>query len=253
MPGNAHLTEKSCRTLGLPPFQRWFYGSGACMIFQSIAITITLLLISSCAAMVTYRKAVDSFIDSTPCCASMAEFKYEPLPSEEPVTFRLDEKSDSFVFPSGKSYFKAFQLPKKEVPYRIQVKSFALGETIDKAHIFYPQVALLDGGFTIVKQNEPDDFTLKKAGLKETASVSWGLLMLKLEGSMLVDIADAKYLLIYTTKELLLKTSEHTVQRIQPIPFPIPGGMLIGAVPTHKEPVAIPRSPFGWISLKVGP
>ncbi|NIX00506.1 MAG: hypothetical protein GWN13_20095, partial [Phycisphaerae bacterium] len=161
----------------------------------------------------------------------MAEFEYESLPTEEAVIFRIDEKSDAFVFPSGKSYFKAFRLPKKEVPYRIHVKSFALGETIDKAHIFYPQVALLDGSFTVAKQSDPGDFVVKKAGLKETASISWGLLMLKLEGSMLVDIPNAKYLVIYTTKELLRKTSKHMAKQIQPIPAPIPGGVLIGAVP----------------------
>jgi hypothetical protein len=226
---------------------------GVFAMFRAITLILVLPLLSSCAAMVTYRKAVDSFINSTPCCASMAEFKYEPLPSEETVTFRLDEKSDSFVFPSGKSYFKAFRLPNKEATYRIHVKSFALGETIDKAHIFYPQVALLDGGFTVVKQSDPGNFMLKKAGIKETASISWGLLMLKLEGSILVDIPDARYLVIYTTKELMLKTSEYMSQQIQPIPVPIPGGVLIGAVPAGKLPVAIPYSPFGWISISVEP
>lgn len=218
-----------------------------------IALVLVVLLLSSCTAMVSYRKAVDSFIDSTPCCASMAEFTYEPLPSEETVNFRLDEKADSFVFPSGKSYFKAFLLPNKEAPYRILVKSFALGETIDKAHIFYPQVALLDDRFTIRKQSDPGNFILRKAGLKETASVSWGLLMLKLECSILVDIPAAKYLVIYTTKELMLKTNEYMEQQILPIPVPIPGGVLIGAVPAGKLPVAIPHSPFGWISISVEP
>lgn len=218
-----------------------------------IALIILLLLLSSCAAMVTYRTAVDSFMKATPCCTSMAEFKYDPLPSDEPVTFRLDENSDSFVFPSGKSYFKAFRLPSKEIPYRTHVKSFALGETIDKAHIFYPQIALLDDRFTICKLSDPGDFVLKKAGLKETASVSWGLLMLKLEGSMQVDIADARYLVIFTTKELMgISTSEHTVQRVQPIPVPIPSGVLIGAVPWGKKSVTIPNSPFGWLSIRIG-
>lgn len=201
----------------------------------------------------SYRHAVDSFIDSTPCCKSMAEFEYEPLPPEGTVTFKLDEKSESFVFPSGKSYFKAFQLPKKEIPYRVHVKSFALGETIEKAHIFYPQVALLDGGFTVSKLSAPEDFVVKKAGLKETASISWGLLRLKLEGAILVDIP-AKYLVVYTTKELMgTRTSEHMSEQLQPIPVPISGGVLIGAVPAGKLPVAIPHSPFGWISIGVDP
>jgi len=221
-------------------------------MFRSTTLILALLLVPSCAAMVSYRKAVDSFMNSTPCCTSMAEFKYEQLSSVEPVTFKLDETSDSFIFPSGKSYFMAFRLPKKEPPYRINVKSFALGETIDKAHVFYPQLALLDDNFTIRKKSNPGDFILKKAGIRETASVSWGLLMLKLEGSILVDIPDARYLLVYTTEKLLGTTSKYMALRMQPFPFPIPGGVLIGAAPTHKEPVAIPSSPFGWVYIEVG-
>jgi hypothetical protein len=201
--------------------------------------------------MVKYRTAVDSFMDATPCCTSIAEFKYDPLPSDEPVTFELDENSDSFVFQSGKSYFKAFRLSNNEIPYRIHVKSFALGEGIESAHIFYPQIALLDGRFTVCKLSDPGDFVLKKAGFKETVSVSWGL-MLKLEGSMQVDIADARYLVIYTTKELMGKTSEHMAKQIMPIPFPISGGYLIGAIPAGTLPVNIPNSPFGLISISIG-
>lgn len=200
--------------------------------------------------MVTYPDAVDSFKSSEPCCTSMTEFKYEQLPSEELVSFRLDETSDSFVFPFGKSYFKVFQLPEKEKPYLIQVKSFALGDNIENAHIFYPQIALLDADFTVSKQSVPGDFILQKAGIKETASVSWGLMKLKLEGSILVDIPDARYLVVYTTKELMLDTSLFMHRAILPIPVPISGGVLIGAVPSpHSIPLYIPHSPFGWVSV----
>lgn len=218
-----------------------------------IALIPVLLLISSCAAMVTQRKAVDSLMDSIPCCTSMAEFRYEPLPSGEPVAFRLDQNSDSFVFPSGKSYFKAFNLPEMKLPYPIQVKSFALGESINSAHVFYPKILLLDDHFAVRKVNAPVDFSLTKSGLKETSSVSWGLLRLKLETSFLVDIPDAKYLVIYTTRELMeSKTSEYMANQMQPIPIPVPGGLIIGAIPLDPLPVNIPHSPFGWIYIKAG-
>jgi maltose operon periplasmic protein len=218
---------------------------------RAIALILLLLLLSSCAEMVNYRTAVDSFMDATPCCTSIAEFKYDPLPSDEPVTFRFDENSDSFVFPSGKSYFKAFRLPSKEIPYRIHVKSFALGEGIHSAHIFYPQIALLDDRFTVWKLSDPRDFVLKKAGFKETISVSWGM-MLKLEGSMQVDIADARYLVIYTTKELMVKTSEYWAKRPIPIDPFTPGTVFLLAIPDVGLPVDIPHSPFGLISISVG-
>lgn len=219
-----------------------------CLNVSKIAsLFLILFLVPSCATMVSRRKAVESLAASTPCCASVDEFRYEQLPPEEPVTFRLDETSDSFAFPSGKSYFKAFLLPEKAIPYRIHVESFALGEKTDSAHIFYPRLALLDDGFIVRKQSKPGDFVLKKAGFRETASATRGL-QLKLEGSILVDMPDVRYLLVHTTDELLATTSQYTVLRIMPIIFP----GLVGAIPLYKEPVDIPHSPFGWIYIKAG-
>ena len=222
-------------------------------MLRTIFLIFVLLLISSCAAMVTHQTAINSLMDATPCCTSMAEFRYVPLSLDEPINFRLDKNSESFVFPTGKSYFKAFSLPNKKTPYRIRIKSFALGETIDKAHIFYPQLALLNSRFIVIKQSDPRDFTLMKAGMSETASVNWGLLMLKLDGSILDDISDARYLVVYTTKELMGKTSGHMAKQIQPIPVPIPRGIMTGALPEGEVPVNIPHSPFGWLSVMIEP
>lgn len=207
-------------------------------------MTGCLFSMSSCADMVSYRKAVDAYGNSTPCCTSISEFKCEQWSSEKSKTYRIDANSDSFRFISGKSYFLSFRLPDKKIPYRIHVKSFALGETIDKAHIFYPQLALWDDGFTVLKQSSPNDFVFKKAGFEETMSSSWGL-MIKFEGSMVVDMPDASYLLVYTTEELLRKTSPYVAQRTMPIIFP----GLVGALPWGKEIVKIPCSPFGLIYL----
>lgn len=211
------------------------------------------LLLTSCAATVTYQKAVASLKGSKSCCASMSEFSYAPLPLKKPVTFRIDGKSKAFVFPSGKSYFKAFRLPHRKIPYRIHVKSFALGDTVDHAHIFYPQVALLDDHFAVVKQSKASDFKIEKAGLGETAAVSWELLTLKLDGSILVDAPDATYMVMYTTSKLLARKNRYMTLATQPVPIPVSGGMLWGIAPVGKRPVDVPNSPFGWISVEIEP
>lgn len=75
-----------------------------------------MLFIASCAA--TYQQAVDSLRDAKECRQSMAEFPYEPLLEGKRVDFTLDASSPAFRFETGKSYCKAFSLPKKQFPYR---------------------------------------------------------------------------------------------------------------------------------------
>ena len=213
------------------------------VMLRTIILILTLLLISSCVGTVSYRKAVDKFIASTPCCKSMAEFSFDGLPLEEPVTFILDENTSSFIFPSGKSYFKAFQLPRIEIPFQIRINSYALGGI---GHIFYPQIVLLDDSFTVWKQSEPENFMLKPAEFKDSMEamsegISWLLMVpLMLEGSMLVDTSDAKYLVIYTTRELMgTSVCERVIQTKQSIWY-------------CTTPGKLPCSPFGWISIRVG-
>ncbi len=212
---------------------------------KATSLILILFLITSCAG-VSYKKALKSLKNTTSCCTSFRELRYDQLQSGKPISFKLDENSDAFAFPTGKSYFKGFRLPDKEIPYQIYIKSFAMGETIDKAHIFYPQIMILDKDFKVIKQNTPEDFAIKKAGLRETASVSWRASMVKIEGYMLIDRPDARYFIIYTTDELLEKKSPYSTWRVMPFIFP----GIVGALPTYKETIEIPHSPIGWIYLE---
>ncbi len=204
-----------------------------------------MLFIASCAA--TYQQAVDSLRDAKECCQSMAEFQYEPLPEGKRVDFKLDASSPAFRFETGKSYFKAFSLPKKQVPYYIHIKSFALGETIKTAHIFYPQLALLDEHYAAVARNHPETVFVTKAGVSETASVSWTALGIKFEDYLQVDHPDARSVVIYTTDEMLKTVSPYSTVRIAPVVLP----GIVTAVPIGKEMVLIPHSPHGMLSIEV--
>jgi len=196
--------------------------------------------------MVSYEKASDSLSSSGICCGSMAQFKYDLLAGEGAVSFKLDASSDAFDFESGKSYFKAFLLPDKTLPYRIKIASYALGETINKAHVFYPQVALLDDRFVIVRQGVPDGLRLRKVGFQEAAAETGGL-PIKLEGSVLVDNPSAKYLVVYTTRKLMSGTTPYVTRQV--IPIILPG--LVTAVPGTMGAVHIRHSPFGLLRMEI--
>ncbi len=204
-----------------------------------------MLFIASCAA--TYQQAVDSLRDAKECCQSMAEFRYEPLPEGKRVDFTLDASSPAFRFETGKSYFKVFSLPKRPFPYYVRIKSFALGETVTAAHIFYPQLALLDEHFEVLARNDPATVFVTKAGLAETASVSWTALGIKFEDHLPVIHPDARYVVIYTTDEMLKTVSPYSTVRIVPVILP---GM-VTALPAGKEMVLIPHSPHGILSIEV--
>lgn len=215
-------------------------------VHRAASLILMLLLTASCAAMVPRQKALESLAGSAPCCDSLQELHYEQLPFDETVTFALDERSPSYNFPSGKSYVKAFTLPDHDPPYAVHVESFALGETVDKAHVFYPQLALLDASYSFVKMSDPGKFSLVKAGFFETASATWGL-MVKMDGSMVVDKPEARYLLVYTTDELLKAATPYRVWRTMPIILP---GGIVGVVPTNRETVEVPHSPFGRLTIE---
>lgn len=203
------------------------------------------VITTSCA--VHYQKAVDSLRESKVCCGSMAEFTYEPIPKEGVVNFKIDQSTTAFTFASGKSFFKAFALPKRESPYYIHVKSFGLGEQIREAHIFYPQAVLLDEKCIALKQSDPADFSLKKAGPAETASVSWTALPIKVQGSVFVDGPQARYIVLFTTEKLLASSSPFVA--MSTLPVIVPG--IVTALPGGQERVRIRHSPFGMIHIDI--
>jgi maltose operon protein len=192
--------------------------------------------------MISHEAAEDSLRKARICCESIAQFRYDQLGESQGASFMLDESSDAFNFQTGKSYFRAFRLPVKTLPYLIKIRSFALGEHIDKAHVFHPQIALLDDRFAIVKQSAPRDFSLSRAAYDET----WGL-PVKMEGYVLVDDPKARYVLVFTTRELMSGASPYEVQRVAPVI--LPGA--VTALPTRKEEILIPHSPFGQLQLAI--
>jgi hypothetical protein len=208
-------------------------------------ILFLMLFIASCAA--SHQQAVDNLRDAKECCQSMAEFRYEPLAEGKRVDFTLDASSPSFRFETGKSFFKAFSLPKKQIPYYVHIKSFALGGAIRDAHIFYAQLALLDEHYTVVAKNDPAAVFLKKAGMTETASASWTALGIKFEDALRVDHPDARSVVVYTTDEMLKTLSPYATVSVAPVILP----GLVTALPTGKEMVLIPHSPHGILSIEV--
>lgn len=200
------------------------------------------LLLLGCAA--PYASVMKSYQDAPLCCRSVKEFEFQKLTVGQSVNFEIDVHSKAYLFDTGKSYFKSFELPPYVKPYHIVVASYMLGDHIDSAYIFFPYVMIMDKDYRIVRSIGRETFELKKTGVTET----WGL-RYKLEGGMdfREENANEKYLIILTTDELLkAKTSLKTMKAV---PIILPG--IVGAVPVGKEEKLVPHSPAGKITVTV--
>jgi hypothetical protein len=211
--------------------------------FRRIVLFAIILLVSC--APVSYQDANEILNRSKSCCTSIAQFTFEQLPEDEVVSFNLDETSDAFVFETGKSYFRLFQLPAKAVPYSIKIRSFVIGQSIADSYVFYPQIALLDDDFVIVSQSSPNDFTFTETKL---FGETWDI-PLKIEGYVPIKSSDIKYVLIFTTNQLMSGAVEHETRQI--LPIIVPG--IVSAVPVGKKTFLIRHYPFGHLKIETAP
>lgn len=89
------------------------------------------------------------------CCTDPAHFRYEPLPADGAVDFEIDGRSPTFEFQSGRSAFRAFELPAGGRPYTLEVRSFLAGPPDPRrARVFYPVVAILTDDFLVSRATE---------------------------------------------------------------------------------------------------
>lgn len=212
-------------------------------------VAVFVIALSLAAGCATPRESVlESFAAAPICCRAMSEFRFEPLNAGATVRFDLGAGSPAFVFETGKSYFRAFALPDATRGYSVRIRSFMMGDHIDRAYLFFPHVITLDDRFGVVRTMAPEAFELAKGGFAEIAKETWGLPW-KLEAALRFDTGNAgeRYLVVLTTEALLARGTSTETLRIMPIILP----GIVTAIPTHKERVAVPHAPAGHLSVSV--
>lgn len=206
-------------------------------------VSAGLILLASCAA--PYKKVMARFEESPLCCRGFEEFRYEPLSLPDEKSFRIDEESGAFAFETGKSYFRAFELPPFTAPYSITVKSYLLGDSIKNAYIFRPAVMFLDSRHEMTRLLETGAFAYAKPSLFETSGLR---MMYTGEIPVSAENAGDRYMIILTTDRLRAETAIHTSRIF--IPFIFPG--IVGVLPTGaKETNYVPHAPVGKLRIIV--
>ena len=99
----------------------------------------------------------------------------------------------------------------------------------------------------MISESNQEQFDFVKASLSDTANENIMGLPLKLEGSIVIEHQNARHIVVLTTDTLLSGSTPHFALRA--IPIILPG--IVGAIPTHREPVKIPHSPFGRLVVAI--
>jgi maltose operon periplasmic protein len=187
-------------------------------------------------------------------CNGYQEFGYEKLDIPDSKSFRIDKDSKVFGFDTGKSYFKAFELPKYSSPYSILIKSYELNGKPTSffapaiTYVFSPAIMFLDERFTVTRFMEKGVFHYTTASFFEVFGTTAMMRMLEAKIPITQENANDRYMVILTTDELLKEKEVFVSPSF--VPLILPG--VVGAVPTGRVNVSnIPHSPIGKIKVVV--
>ncbi|WP_217476961.1 MalM family protein [Stutzerimonas stutzeri] len=107
------------------------------------------------------HSARQALADAPICCDAIKTFPFQPLPANFSGNVTLDASAPAYPFKTGKSFFRAFALPRDSKSFEIRLFSQA-GDTV-----LAPSVMLLDSQFRMTRLLDADDFTYVPAeGMK---------------------------------------------------------------------------------------
>ncbi|CAM0998209.1 Maltose operon substrate-binding protein (MalM) [Rhodanobacter sp. Root179] len=138
------------------------------------------------------KLAQAQLMQASPCCSSFADFSYRSTLPWEPQKFVLGSGSMVANLNGTQSYFLAFRLPiGVKLPYQVALKSELNGRWLHASYLFAPTAVLLDEAFQPLRSED--------IGLCE--HMGWSDETTGAFGSLKIDNAKARYLLVYSSAE----------------------------------------------------
>ena len=212
------------------------------------------LLLSGCPT--PYSTVMEQYRNASIWYESMSEFSFETLHMGDKKEFYINERSPVYMFKTGKSYFKAFMLPQSSYPYQVSVASCVFGSNdpdFPLPCVFFPQLLTLNESFEVVRSSYPADFRGREVILTEIDHIEsilqpycmWYVVAGRI--AFTEENKAEKYLLIYTTDELLKAQTSFSVWTHDMI---LVEGISVPGMP-YKVEVGLQHSPAGLIMLSV--
>lgn len=138
--------------------------------------------------------ARQALADASICCDAIADFPFQPIPVTFSGDVTLDATAPAYRFDSGKSFFRAFALPKDSKSFEIRLYSQA-GKTV-----LAPRAMLLDSRLRPTRILDADDFIYAPAaGLKGDSLDA----RLRVDRTYLDNPGNEYYLVLYTSEDQL--------------------------------------------------
>lgn len=175
--------------------------------FKTTSIALLGLLLAGCAGeplrrvdaltqtpaplQTSQQDALHALAAAAPCCAGLQQLPYTPIPANFSGDVVIDQHAPAFEFQSGKSFLRAFQLPRDSRSFEIRLYSQA-GKTV-----LAPSAMLLDSQFRVTRLLGADDFVYEPAaGLKGDSLDA----RLRVDRLYLDNPGNEHYLILFTSE-----------------------------------------------------
>jgi maltose operon protein len=230
--------------------KRWFVDMVLGRLATGAVVAVCCVFLPSCAALFPPKleETMQSLASAPSCCAVAKDFTYEPLEFPGTTSFDISAESPAFDFPTGRSFFKAFELPKQALPYTITIKGYPGNHVPAQRHhrkperysVFVPVVMLLDRDHAVTRLIDE----------RAVRRVDWTLLppvRLGMELTITVgpENQNERFLVVFTPRRLLGGVTVAT----KPHAILLPTG---GALPTGlRKRVDMHHAPVGDLKLRL--
>ncbi len=141
--------------------------------------------------------AMQTLDDKAPCCRAFADLPFHDALPQRPRQFTIDKFSPVADLDGERTHFLTFVLPKFEQPYRIVFQAQPSARQLSNSFLLAPTATLLNADF------QP----LSVTDVNLCIYINWRPSMSGGFGAIKVDRADARYLVVSTSRRQLAATT----------------------------------------------
>lgn len=182
-------------------------------------------------------------LKNTNFVSSFDQIPYEPITIGDPLKFEFDQQTTILLAGNERRFAKGFTLPASQGVYSVHITSNRQG-TLDDPAIMYPEVAILNQEYKVIRKLPPDTFvlrtTMSETGLNAVFFVNNNSL-----GERYVLITNRPI----AEADLVVAQDNVTGQTV--VALPLYGGFFMWFIPTgsNKPPIKMKASPIGSLAI----
>lgn len=189
--------------------------------------------------------------NSMSCCTELNQIEYEEvskIPSKK--SLKLNNTAQIYKFKTGNSYVRGIKLPESKTNYKIRIISnhVTSDRTVTTGGFFYPSLMLLNENYEVIERHDGEEFSYyskEGIGFQTDSGLRKDLLLSERR------LQEAKYLLVYTTKEQMMKKTRYLFGGARVYKAPETDTEIMNILKNSIYWLVIaPNTPTGKVSLK---